>query len=206
MKVIRIALILICLLTPALRLSYCQSGLEEDPYYEQFKDKHFTEAKKSGLINFLYIVFSGLIIWFAYYFIAGRNDVGGLKIFYVLIFIAIIFPTLGFYIQVSNLTAKENLTRFSRNPTSTIKTYPLKYGMTQEEVRRKWGNPRESTQGLGGEVWFYCRLEPRVDFRLGGQYWFCHVKGWREVHAVSLVFRGDLLVDSNPNTLLLKNR
>lgn len=204
MKVASIVLIILCLLTPALRLSYCQSGLEADPYYDQFKDKHFAEEKKSGLINFLYIVFPGLIIWFAYYFITGRNDAGGFKIFYILIFVAIVFPIIGFSLAVSSLTAKENPTRFSSNPASTIKTYPLRYGMSKEEVRRKWGNPREITRRLGEEVWFYCRLEPKVDFRLGGQYWFCHVKEWREAHPISLIFRGDSLVYSAPSTVLLK--
>lgn len=199
----RIVLILLCLLTPALRLSHCQSGLEADPYYEQFKDKHFAQEKQSALINFLYIIISGLIIWFAYYFIAGRNDAGGIKIFYVLIFLAIVFPIIGFSVQVQSLTAKGNPTRFSRNPSATIKAYPLRYGMTQEEIRQKWGNPREISQSFGEEVWFYNRLEPRVDFRLGGQYWFCHVTGWREVNAITLIFRGDSLVGSDPRTLLV---
>ncbi len=194
MKIVQLLLVLLCLLMPVFRLAYCQP-LEDDPYYEQFKDKHFEEAKKSSLLNFFYVVFSGLIIWFAYYFISGRNDAGGIKVFYASIFLAIVMPLFFFSLQVWSLKAKENPTPFSRNPSAILKNYPLKYGMTKEEIRRKWGDPREITGRYDEEIWFYSRLEPRIDFRFGGQYIFYHVKGWRQINQVSLIFRTGLLVD-----------
>jgi|GEM_PF-5927775 len=204
MKVALIVLILL-LLMPAFRLSYCQSGLEEDPYYEQFKDKHFAQEKQSALINLLYLVFGGLIVWFAYYFIAGRSDAGGIKVFFVLIVLSMLVPIVGFSVQVSSLTAKENISRFSKNPDSTIKSRPLRYGMTQQEVRSKWGSPREITHRFDEEIWFYCRLVPKVDFRFAGTaYWFCQVRGWQEVRPVSLIFRSGSLVGSLPETILRK--
>ena len=197
---IRLVLLILLILTTHFSFCYCQVFNKEDHYYDQFPEQRPAGEQDNPFTNVIWILIPALIICFAYYLTAGRDDALALQIFYALILLALMTPLLRLTMERTSLISKENQTRYSINPIYAMKAYPITYGMTRVEVEEKWGSPRLiSSQLAGQEEWLYSREEPSVKFRIGGKYWFAYIDEWFEFYRVILIFRDGILLNSEPD-------